>query len=131
MKWIIPEFEPEIVQAEADEHWHGDTEKVATTSIKKLSVEGVIITSRYQKAHELKLMAAVISKMPRTERLQIKSVFCDSKACSTYSLETTSKAAAKAFAHLMTVLGGGYNGISTDDERVYFDSYWTDDNAGE
>ncbi len=57
---VIPKFEPEIVAAIAKRKYHGDSEKVATTSIKALDVHGVSLRSRYDKAHEYAEMAAMV-----------------------------------------------------------------------
>jgi hypothetical protein len=77
---IIPRFEPEVIEAGAQKHYFGDSEKVATTSIRTLVVFGVDIVSRYNKAEEYELMQAMICALRPAMREQIKSIFCDSKS---------------------------------------------------
>jgi hypothetical protein len=116
---IIPRFEPEVVDREAWKHWRGDHEKVRTTSLKSLKVRGVELTSRYGKAEEFETMAAVLSLMPYYVVEGIKSVFCNSKTGSNYSIEPryplTPEAAQRlgeAFARACLATVGGYNFIS-------------------
>src|SRR6266705_3363648 len=82
---IIPQHEPEIVAAIAAKHYRGDDEKVATTSIKLLTVAGVKIESRYQKAREFKLMRDMVLSLPLPQGA-VQSIFCDSKAGSCFSV---------------------------------------------
>jgi hypothetical protein len=56
----IPRHEPELIQAEADRLYRGDTDKVATTSLQGITVDGVWINSRYRKAEELETMRDMI-----------------------------------------------------------------------
>jgi hypothetical protein len=78
-KIIIPRREPELIEADARRHWHGDFEKVATAAIKSVTVCGVKITSRYNKAHELELMANILLAMAASVSGKISSLSCDSK----------------------------------------------------
>ncbi len=115
---IIPEFEPEIVAAIAKRKYHGDSEKVATTSIKALDVHGVSLSSRYDKAHEYAEMAAMVEGVLPELRGHIESIWCDSKANACYSVwlsqctkdqarEIGAQIEAACIAH-----GGGHNGIA-------------------
>jgi len=125
---VIPKFEPEIVAAIAKRKYHGDSEKVAATSIKALDVHGVSLRSRYDKAHEYAEMAAMVEGVLPELRGLIKSIWCDSKANACYSVWlapcTTNQArkigrqiTAACIAH-----GGGHNGISIQGpNRVGFD----------
>ena len=85
MTSVIPRHEPEIVAAGAARHY-GDDEKVPTTSLEILTVRGVKITSRYQKADELELMRAAILALPPPFHILVKSIWCDSKAGCCYSV---------------------------------------------
>ena len=82
----IPVHEPEVVAAEARKKWHGDAEKVATTSIKMLKIDGVKITSRYCRAHEFELMRDMILTLSPRWRTIMKSIFCDSQATDCFSV---------------------------------------------
>jgi len=84
---IIPVREPELIAAEARKKYHGNDEKVATTSIKTLKVDGVEIISRYCQAHEFELMRAMILALSPRQRALVKSIFCDSKC--TYAFSAT------------------------------------------
>ena len=118
MKPAIPKFEPEIVAAIATQKYDGDSEKVATTSIRALDVHGVCLSSRYNKAHEYEVMSTMVQGvLPELTEL-IESIWCDSKANACYSvflLSCTKEQArdigeqieAACIAH-----GGGHNGIS-------------------
>jgi hypothetical protein len=84
----VPQHSSELVAARAAK-WFGDDEKVATTSLKGLVVEGVSLISRYDKARELELMAIMVTGLPFDLAKRIKSIFCDSKCgvCFTVTLK--------------------------------------------
>jgi len=113
----IPRHEPEIVAAIAAKHHFGDDEKVPTTSIKKLMVSGVQIISRYQKAHELELMRALIMTLCRPDGGVVKSIFCDSKAGSCFSIvlhhwdEGLARAIGDHFEKAFMAYNRGHNGL--------------------
>src|SRR6185437_2692542 len=116
---IIPQHEPEIVAAAARNHRHGDDEKVPTTSITVLIVDGVEITSRYRKAHELELMRDMILALPLAQRA-VQSIFCDSKAGSCFSVvlrrhhwnARLARAIGDHFEKAALAYNGGHNGIT-------------------
>lgn len=83
----VPRHEPEVVAAAARRHWNGDDEKVPTTSVRDLTVGGVHLSSRYDKASEYDLMALMASGLPEDLRAHVESIFCDSKATHAYTLE--------------------------------------------
>lgn len=85
MTVVIPQFEPEVIDADARRRG-GDLEKVATTSLDEHIAFGVRLTSRYQKAHELRTMALAVSDLPGPWREKIRSLDCDSKHM-TYSMK--------------------------------------------
>ena len=122
---IIPTFEPEVIEAAARKRFHGDDERVATTSIKEVMVDGVKIGSRYGKAHELALVATVLSEMPQEECVKVRRVWCDSKH-HTYRLVTASKTALQHFANGMIRHNAGYNEIYTSDINLYCGPWWPD-----
>ena len=70
-----PRFEPKIIETEAQKRWHGDIEKVATTSIRALEVHDVVLSNRYNKAHEYKDMAALIVELSPEFRSIIEPIW--------------------------------------------------------
>lgn len=83
---IVPRRTDAEVQAEAKLHWHGDDEKVPTTSIKSLTYKGIMLSSRYSKAGEYEEMMRIIDSLkPITPRI-ISQIWCDSKAQACYSI---------------------------------------------
>ena len=74
----IPLRDPEIVEAEAREWRRENIEKVPTTSLTSLTVRGVELTSRYNKAHKFEAMQLAV--LARTSMAAcIRSIWCDSK----------------------------------------------------
>jgi hypothetical protein len=145
MTTVIPRHEPEIVAAGAARHY-GDDEKVPTTSLEILTVRGVNITSRYQKADELELMRAVILALPSPFCGMVKSIWCDSKACCCYSVVLREWLSSRAFSSAAEIIGSclettlksmrpfGHNGIDISDARrfdrsIYLNPNWGDDDA--
>jgi hypothetical protein len=49
-------------------------------------MDGIEITSRYQKAHEYELMVKMVEEVPKPLRY-VKSIFCDSKATYCFSVK--------------------------------------------
>jgi hypothetical protein len=76
----VPRHEPEVVAARAGRDHRGDEEKVPTTAIKSLIIHGVTISSRYGKADELEVMAAMVAGVVPPLRSAIRSIWCDSSA---------------------------------------------------
>jgi hypothetical protein len=113
----IPRHEPEVTRATAARHWRGDHEKVATTSMKSITVDGVHIKSRYQKAHEFELMRSLILDLPACFRNSVTSIFCDSKAECVFELVLRdwdpycAEIIGNAVAAAAMDRNGGYNGI--------------------
>jgi len=75
---VVPRFEPEVVASAARKKWRGDDEKVATTSVSNLVVDGVVISSRYGKAHEFDCMAGMVRSTDEALRSLVESLWCDS-----------------------------------------------------
>lgn len=115
---VFSSREPEVVQAEADKHHGGDTEKVATVAAKGPHLHaGVKLVSRYDKAGELNLMAEMVNFLRDHGVYNVDQIFCDSKATSHFVL-TASKLRpneAEAIASLVHAFllseNGGHNGI--------------------
>jgi hypothetical protein len=113
----IPHRDPELVQAEAERLYHGDIEKVPTTTINTLSVCGIELSSRYSKADEFETMTKVIHALPPWARQEIKSIFCDSKCGSDYLVilhRWCDNCAQLIGAYLRVALraiNGGFNGL--------------------
>lgn len=129
----IPRHEPEVIEAEARKTWRGDTEKVATTSLKSLDVHGVTLSSRYEKAHELEAMAKMVDGVDPAHRLSIKSIWCDSKVgfCYSVTLADCSELIGRAIAHQLDMTcrerNEGHNGISIEWNRgidIDRDPWW-------
>ena len=125
----VPCFEPEVIRSEANKHWRGDHEKVATTPLSEIIVDGVIVTSRYDKAHELETMAHMIEAVGRDWSRLIESIWCDSKCTNCY--EVVMKApindlGARVLGELLTQASGGHNGIliKHGDDSFDIDPYW-------
>jgi hypothetical protein len=114
---IVPRFEPEIVETQAKKRWLGDPEKVATTSVKAMEFHDVVLSSRYDKAHEYESMAAIIEELAPELRSLIDSIWCDSKANACYSVvlkPCTHRQAmliATALDAACLAKNGGHNGI--------------------
>jgi hypothetical protein len=132
-KFTVPRFEPEVVEAHARKHWHGDTEKVPDTPLKNPVVDGVTLISRYSKAHELEKMAEMLQGVSPDLRRFIESIFCDSKATNYYVVEArlTSKAEAEKMLQQLEVVcmqkHHGHNGITVkgmNDIEVNADADW-------
>ena len=115
----IPRFEPEVIEATARKLYFGNTDKVATTSISVLVIDGVKITSRYNDADEFELMREMILSLPPMTRAQIKTIFCDSQATACFSVQLRCWINAKSATHIGQKLeaaviarNGGHNGIT-------------------
>jgi hypothetical protein len=129
---IIPRHEPEVIKAGARRYF-GDDEKVATTLFKSLTVYGVKLNSRYEKANELELMRAFVLDLPAPLRLSVALIFCDSKCTNNFSvvLRDWSVESAKLIGRTIEASAlarnGGHNGISVraqdrrDPENIFGD----------
>jgi len=131
----IPRREPEVVKAEARRYF-GDDEKVPTTSLTELVVEGVNLSSRYGKARELELMARVVKALPVEYVGLIRSIWCDSKACACYAVSLNgctseqSVMLAEQLDHWFCEFSSGHNGISIDGPAGtsrFVDCHWPGD----
>jgi hypothetical protein len=121
-QWLIPKHEPEVIAAGA-RWWCGSDEKVPTTSLDRLVVHGVELTSRYNKASEYELMARAIEALPPSLRSQVESICCDSKSdCYSVELRHWQPALAKELGRApdqsIRALCSGHNGITLDGPRL-------------
>ncbi|XHC10655.1 hypothetical protein ABWH98_24515 [Labrenzia sp. ac12] len=116
-KSYVPEIERDVVQKIANEKYHGDTEKVPTTTARSLTVKGVAIESRYDKADEYNLLAEIVDGLPTACSKLIDGIFCDSKATKVYcaTLKHCSWGMARQIGYLLSEalvdLDGGFNGL--------------------
>lgn len=62
-------------------------DKMRTSPFDAVTVDGVHITSRYFNADEFDLMVRVVGGLPPDMRRMMKSLWCDSKATHTYTVE--------------------------------------------
>jgi hypothetical protein len=129
----IPRHEPEVIEAEARKNWRGNTEKVATTSLKSLDVHGVTISSRYEKADEMEAMVNMVDGVDPLHRRYIESIWCDSKAgfCYSVTLADCPEQIGFAIAHQLDMTcrerNEGHNGISIEWNRgidIDRDPWW-------
>ena len=125
---IIPRRDPEIVKAEAEQRYCGNDEKVATTTIDHLTVHGVDITSRYNKALEFEVMAKLVEVLPAFVRDRIATIWCDSKACCCYSITLRrwhadeAAVVGKYLNAALIVLDSGHNGFDIGcGTKLWFD----------
>lgn len=130
VKPMIPEFEPEVVEAAA-KRYSGDKEKVPTTSIDGLVVSGVMLSSRYDKADEYKEMKRMVEAVPTALRQKIQQIWCDSKANACYSvtLDACSKTEAVSIGNFLQSGSRGHNGIWIDGQKgsgLVLDPYWNE-----
>lgn len=133
---MIPVLEPEVVQATANRLYKGDTEKVPTTTVNDILVNGVSLHSRYMKAAELKTMQTVVLDLPQEMIGRIASITCDSKASDTYEvkLRVWNKHAAKeiggAMENILLRVRNGHNGIALTGihgEQLDINADWNDE----
>jgi hypothetical protein len=126
----IPRREPELIAREAQRLWRGCTDKVATTSIDRLVVWGVELTSRYQDADELEAMRAMVMALGGAAFV-VRSIFCDSRFTHSYVVLIRDWAwETNLVGHLARTLEdalfherGGHNGITVAaDDGSFFGS---------
>jgi hypothetical protein len=116
-----------------------DDERARTTPFDSVTVCGVILTSRYDKADELDLMARTIRGLPEDARRHVQSMWCDSKATYIYMVELRPGSKTEALAEYMGKAleqeflrraPGGLNGIFVDDLAI-IDPYWEENTMTE
>lgn len=125
----IPSHEPEVIAAGTRRNW-GDVEKVATTSVRDLTMHGIHLSSRYDKAFELELMRRMVEAISPHLRKHVASIFCDSKANACYSItfNRPPKAIGERILDQIEEAAGGHNGIWVNDcDAKTRDPYWPGD----
>lgn len=135
---IIPRHEPEVVRAEADRRWRGDDEKVATTSLSSMVVNGILLNSRYGKADEYEEMAAIADALPAHMAGRVHSIFRDSQSGhTTVSMPAWDRDLALCIGHLMEEvcisLQEGHGGITLSEGAELLASHpdnWVEIAAG-
>jgi hypothetical protein len=111
-----PQFEPEVIAAAARQAEGGD-ERIATTSISKITVRSVRLTSAWRKAHELNAMARVVEALPDHWLMLVRSMACDSRI-GVYEVNTgpcrvqDMRCLAELFSDLLVAHVGGHNGVT-------------------
>jgi len=126
---IVPKFEPEVIEATARKLFNGNKEKVATTRLNHLMVEGIKLSSRYDKAHELEEMGRMVMAVPERLRASIFSIWCDSKCGRCYTVELIAALWLRSAEELATFLTRGSSGhdgmrINYCDESVDIPPDW-------
>jgi hypothetical protein len=117
----IPLRPPEDIEEEARQYWRGDPEKVPTTPIELVRIDGVEIKSRYRQRLEFLVLAAAVGSMPDEMRDLVSEVFCDSKA-HVINAEIVGDAPVRAardvanHLDLALVNEGGHSGVTVGDE---------------
>ncbi|WP_454655118.1 hypothetical protein [Bosea beijingensis] len=125
---VIPNHEPEVIAARARRAPGGNDEKVATTSLKNVTVDGVYLSSRYDKAHELRQMARMVEAFPAQLRSSLADIWCDSKAQACYTVafkDGTEEFIADLVLDALEAASSGHNGIWVQGtEANSRDPYW-------
>jgi hypothetical protein len=102
-------------------------------------VEGVRLSSRYNRQSELDLLTRVIMALDADQRRRIGSIFVDSKGCAFYTIwfrpedRDAADPVARAVADKLIELAGGYNGVDwycDGSELGWLDPYWKGDEEG-
>jgi hypothetical protein len=131
---IIPVREPAVIAAEARARG-GDDEKVPTTTIPGLYIDGIHIKSRYSKADEYEVLRDAVLRLAPEKRALIADIFCDSKA--TWVLivrlrawnESLAERIGALLSEALLYVNGGHNAItltSGRDDKVVIHAEWED-----
>jgi hypothetical protein len=83
---VIPRREPELILREAHRLHGGSMARVPTTSLDRIFVRGVELTSRYQRADELEVMRAMVLALGPATSLAVDSIYCDSERIHGYTV---------------------------------------------
>ena len=131
----VPRFDDAAIEAEANLKWRGNREKVATTPTAHLAIDGVEISSRYNKAHEFDSMAGMVKGVDEQHRSLFENIWCDSQenACYSVKLKPCTKRQARAIADQLEQdcceHDGGHNGIwidGTNGAQLVVDPHWVE-----
>lgn len=103
-----------------------DPDKAADVPATRMFVRGVELSSRYDKGHEYRSMSRVIEALPENVARRLRMIWCDSKACATYSVEgQLSQRDLDLIGALFYEFDGGHNGIFGEGE-LYVDPDWNE-----
>ena len=122
----IPIFEPEVIEAAA-RRCGGDLDKVSTTSLRGMTIDGVRLTSRYGKALEYETMAAMVAALTPPQARETVSIYCDSKQGSDFTVEirewheATAQALGARLAQVCEDRCGGFSSITVQCGRDSLD----------
>ena len=105
-------------------------EKMATSPFDSVIVSNIVITSRYQKAHEFDLMARVVSGLSKYMTYKIMKMFCDSSQGSSfivtmhkdYESLVHAQPVADELVRLLLKEHGGYSGLYVG--SLVLEPYW-------
>jgi len=129
-----PQFEPEVLAAAARKA-EGGGERIATTSVCRIVVRGVRLTSVWRKAHELNAMARVVEALPDHWLMLVRSMACDSRLCA-YEVNSAPcrmqdmRCLAELFSDLLVAHAGGHNGLTLNSgphAAVLVDGRWAEE----
>jgi ProQ/FINO family len=130
---IIPMRESAIVEAEA--RARGSGEKIATTTITGLNIDGIDIRSRYNKAHEYEVLRDAVLRLAPEKRELVSYIHCDSQA--SWVINVTLRAWNVSLAeHIgfvlseaLLYLNGGHNGITLtcNDDHLEIPAEWNEE----
>lgn len=126
----IPLRSDEAIAADVARSPLKNDEKVADTPVSSISYCGTQLSSRYSKSREFKTMIAMVKAISPCRRDLVDDIFCDSKACATYSvrLRPCATEIAKEIAIVMQaaclILDGGHNGMFVSTDDVSLDPCW-------
>jgi hypothetical protein len=106
-------------------------DKVATTTIRELDVDGVTVVSRYRRARELRVLATAVADLREETRRQVDRVFYDSKS-DTVTIDVCigaprerAEAVAVTFSGALAGANGGHGSITVVDgqgEEILIDA---------
>jgi hypothetical protein len=80
MRPFIPVIDLSIVERSAAQNYHGDTEKVATTTVRPFVYKGIDLSSRYDKADEYETLLDLVDSLDSIDLRVVKTIFSDSKS---------------------------------------------------
>ena len=101
-----------------------DPEKAATTTATGHKVCGVELSSRYDQQNEYDVMMRVVRRLPPLLVRRLTSMWCDSKACATYTVEgELSQDDLDMIGIVFLETDGGHNGVYGPGD-LYVDPDW-------
>lgn len=116
MTFGIPKFEPEVIQSGL-KRYSGKSERVPTTAIRSLFIDGIVIKSAYGNANALELMCRMVEGVDEHLRQMIASLSCFGKKNDSFLvniIHCTNTEAAKIaiqFEAICVKYIGGHGGI--------------------